>query len=123
MIPELRIMACYVCSCDSGARMAGCDMAVTKSHGAAIRRVGEARCDVVVTKDCGVRAGVVQVCGGCAEVHGLHAEWWPWTRASADGIRSGHGGQTRVGTGLHGQVVIVTTCAKGIVLTESISMF
>ena len=54
MILELHIMACYMHSCDLGARMAGCDMVVTKSHGAAIQRVGEARCDLVVTKDCGV---------------------------------------------------------------------
>ena len=47
-------MGCNMRSCDLGIHMAGCDVVVVKTRGAMIRRVGEARCDVVVAKDCGV---------------------------------------------------------------------
>ena len=50
----MHIMGCNARSCDLGVRMAGCNVVVMKSHGAAIRRGCGARSNVVVAKDCSV---------------------------------------------------------------------
>ena len=83
----MRIVGCNVQSCDLGIHMAGCNVVVVKNRGAAIRRVGETRCDVVVAKDCGVgfrlavdRSTKSSWClghGGCVRLGAGH-EWDVW---------------------------------------------
>ena len=81
------IMGCNVRSCNLGVLMAGCDVVVTKSRGATIRRVCGARSNVVVAKDCSVgfrltvdgstKGSWCLSHGGCVRLGAGH-EWDVW---------------------------------------------
>ena len=83
----MRIVGCNVRFCDLGVHMAGCNVVVTKSHGATIQRVCGARSNVVVAKDCSVgfrlavdgstKGSRCLSHGGCVRLGAGH-EWDVW---------------------------------------------